>query len=203
MKLLVVDGTNVVMRCASVQTGVPRERVIASAGRMIRRAAEEFIHPSHLVVAFDAPGASFRAALYPAYKANRADRAGESTGWGMQACGIFETTGIYCSFVEGFEADDVVATIAARVVTADEDSEAHILSGDSDLLSLAGDRVHCWQFGRKNVPGDEALVIERTPQWIADKYGVSSPRLLNDYKALVGEPGDNIEGVRGIGPKRA
>src|ERR1700712_5736972 len=133
MKLLLIDGTNVVMRCASVQKDVPRERVIASAGRMIRRAAEEFIHPSHLIVAFDTKSPSFRSALYPAYKANRADRGLETSSWSMQACAIFESTGIYCSFSDGFEADDVIATLASRIADVGDDSEAHILSGDSDL----------------------------------------------------------------------
>lgn len=198
-RLLLVDGTNVVMRCASAQTDMPPDQVIATAGRMIRRAAEDPIHATHMVVAFDAFGPSFRHAIYPEYKAHRAGHAHETRDWAVAACTAFEADGVYCVAASGFEADDIIATLASRATANQHTAEIHILSSDSDLLALATAQVHCWQFGRK----EEPRIVERTPRWICNKYGIESPAHLIDFKALVGEDGDNVPGVRGIGRVKA
>jgi 5'-3' exonuclease len=211
MRLLLVDGTNVLMRCVSVQREVPRADVIASALRIVERAAADPIHATHLVVAFDGLGACFRRELYPQYKAHRADRTEDTRAWAVDAYTAFTAAGVYCVSATGFEADDVIATLAARVPRAlpssgqppHEVNEVHILSGDSDLLALASDDplrpVRCWRFGQKG----EDRIVHRSAAWIAAKYGIASPALLTDYKALIGEPGDGVPGVRGVGPVRA
>jgi DNA polymerase-1 len=75
-----------------------------------------------------------------------------------------------------------------------------ILSGDSDLLQLATLGVLCYQFGRAGV---EARFVNRPMQWIREKYEIPSAGQLPAYKALVGEPGDGLPGVPGIGPVKA
>jgi DNA polymerase-1 len=94
---------------------------------------------------------------------------------------------MYCVSVAGFEADDCVATIAARTNTW-----VAILSGDSDLSALISETVQVY------TPGNPCRLVDLA------KYGDGvTPSNLADYKALVGERGDNIAGVPGIGPKKA
>ena len=203
---MLCDGTNIVVRCASVLTDRPEtapDDVIVTAGRMIRRAAESLVEATHLIVAFDVPdatGHSFRHELYPQYKAHRAHKSGETRAWVTAARESFASAGVCCVAAPGFEADDVIATLAVRA-SANPTCEVHILSGDSDLLALASDRVHCWSFGRKDQ--HEAPILERTADWIATKYGIPSPAHLTLYKTLVGDTSDGIPGVRGVGKVRA
>jgi DNA polymerase-1 len=204
VRLLLVDGNNVVHRCASVRIGALWSEIIATSERMIQRAAREFVHATHLIVAFDSIEPSFRRVAYPDYKGNREPNEARQR-LVVEAALAFESTGIFCAVGKCFEADDVIATIAHRLTQANPDAEAHVLSIDSDLLSLAGGAIHCWQFGRKGKKGeaDEAFVVERTPAWICERYGLDRVDQLADYKAIVGEPTDNLPGVHGIGPKKA
>jgi 5'-3' exonuclease len=101
-----------------------------------------------------------------------------------------------CLGVEGWEADDVIATLAAH-----EGGPVATLSSDNDLLQLAeADRVVCYQYARKGV---EPWLTPFTEPDVEAKYGLNSLGFLPDFKALMGEPGDGWEGVPKIGKKTA
>lgn len=199
MRLLLIDGSNVVSRCASVKKDATSAQVIELAANMVRRAVQT-IRATHLVVVFDPAGETIRHREYPAYKATRSG-GDDRHAICQAACYAFESSGVYCVMHQGVEADDVIATLAIRASTKNGLVTAHILSGDSDLLALARDGVHCWQFGRKDAGEDP--IVERTPAWICKKYGIDRVEQLADYKALVGETGDNVPGVPKIGHKKA
>lgn len=184
--VLVVDGTNVVMRCA-FGGAVPAPEAVDSAARLIGRATAT-VHATHLIVAFDAAAPSWRKAIEPTYKAHRTT---ETHAFTTAALMAFVRMGWMCVQQDGFEADDLIATIAAR-----SHGRLVICSSDSDLLACVNERVSVLrpQSGGKFETWGAAEV--------RDKYGID-PEQLADFKALVGEPGDNIVGVRGIGPKRA
>lgn len=180
--LLLVDGTNVVMRCA-FGGDVPPDRAIPIAFGMVKRAAVE-LGASHLIVAFDSGGETWRTEIAPTYKANRTS---ETSEYSKQAIEYFRLKDVMCVSVPGFEADDCVATLAKRTT-----KNVAILSGDSDLAALVSETVQVF------TPGNPLKKVD------PGKYGhgVRASNLA-DYKALVGERGDNIAGVPGIGPKKA
>ncbi len=178
--LLLVDGTNVVMRCA-FGGDVPPDRAIPIAFGMVKRAAVE-LGASHLIVAFDSGGETWRTEIAPTYKANRTS---ETSEYSKQAIEYFRLKDVMCVSIPRFEADDVIATLAARAK-----SLVAILSGDSDLAALLSSRVRVY------TPGNPLKLADVT------KYGITASQLV-DFKALCGETGDNIAGVPGIGPKKA
>lgn len=200
MSLLLVDGTNVVMRFASAM--VPRdteptpEQVRAVLHAVARAIAEcaGTVEATHLVVALDSSVASWRREKFPEYKAHRT--ASTSVWSNRLALYLHEREAVTCR-APGFEADDVIATLAARLERAGRGG--HILSGDSDLLQCASLLVRCVQFGAKGEP----RFVARSLDWIKQKYDLPHAHHLAAYKALVGEPGDGVPGVPGIGPVKA
>ncbi|CAN5492529.1 hypothetical protein BH09GEM1_BH09GEM1_11200 [soil metagenome] len=189
--LLLVDGTNVVMRCASVPAFTPVE-AIAAAVRIVERAVDT-IGASHVIIAFDSAEESIRKQTYPAYKANRTS---DTTPWVAGATAAYAAAGFYWTACAGFEADDVIATIAAR---AQGRQPIAVLSSDSDLLALSSAHVTVWRFEKDVRGGIAPWSVER----VCEKYGIPTPQHLTLYKALVGETGDNVPGVPKIGPVRA
>src|SRR5690606_7038680 len=143
------------------------------------------------VVVFDAPGgAPFREEIYPAYKANR-DAQPEDLSAQLPA--VRELVDAYrfpVLEVEGVEADDVIATLVARLP---DDWRVTILSTDKDLMQLVDDRVQLLDTMKDRRYG---------PAEVEERFGVPPARVL-DVRALVGDPSDNIPGVRGIGDKGA
>jgi DNA polymerase-1 len=169
----------------------PQEAVQTALG-IVQRAVR-VTESTHLVCAFDSPDENLRRKAFPAYKAQRTTR---TSVWVEAASAVFEQAGIVCVAAPGYEADDVIATIAHRV---NGRNPIAVLSSDSDLLALASGSVTVWQFD-KLAPGG---FIARTPAWICTKYGIPSVAHLTLYKALVGEKGDNVPGVPLIGPVKA
>lgn len=193
MNLLLVDGSNLVMRAAFGGDIEPRVAVPVATG-LIKRAAD-ICGATHLVIALDVPGvASWRKQKLPAYKAHRTR---DTAAWFIAAHAEWSDTRKHHWYVEGveaFEADDVIATLALR---AKGRGEVFICSGDSDLLPLTaqGFTVLKPENGGKFKPMHAADVCAR--------YQIAAPELLRDLKALMGESGDNIPGVPGIGPAKA
>ena len=189
-RLLLVDATNVVMRCASIPDVEPQAAVQTALGIVLR--AVRVTRATHLVCAFDSPDESLRKRAYPEYKAGRTTK---TSIWVDAACAVFEMARVYCLAAPGYEADDVIATIARRATHA----PVEILSSDSDLLVLAGGAVTVWQFDKT---GDGGFA-PRSPAWICQKYGIPTPSHLTLYKTLVGETSDNVPGVPKVGPVKA
>jgi 5'-3' exonuclease len=148
--------------------------------------------PEKIAVCFDESlDSCFRNALYPDYKKSRA-LPDEALAFQLQACrSITELLGVATYASNAYEADDLIGTLAARAHK--QKRAVYILSRDKDLAQLlkAGDRL--WDFPEGSRLGADCVTT---------KFGVP-PRHMADYLALVGDPGDDIPGVPGIGPKTA
>jgi DNA polymerase-1 len=166
--------------------------------------------PDYAAAAFDRPEPTFRDAKYKEYKAQRPATADELVAQIIEARKLFEAFGVKVFEKAGYEADDIIATLAekfrgAKVSTGDskttgdkEDLQVVILTGDRDTLQLVeGDRVVVKMF----VKGvSDTMIYDEAA--VEAKYGLK-PNQMIDYKALVGDASDNIKGVPGIGPKTA
>ena len=150
--------------------------------------------PEYLAVSFDT-GRTFRDEAYPAYKATRAKMPEDLAPQLDRIRQLVTAFGIPILEREGYEADDVLGTVAERA--ARQGVEVTILTGDRDLLQLAGDRVTVRLAGQKL-----SEAIDYGPEEVRERLGIE-PSQIVDYKALVGDVSDNIPGVSGIGEKTA
>lgn len=153
--------------------------------------------PEYAAALFDRPEPTFRDAKYKEYKAHRPPAADELVSQIIEARKLFESFGITVFEKAGYEADDLIATLAEKFRGTD-DLQVMVLTGDRDTLQLVeGDKVVVKMF---NKGVSDTTVFDETA--VEAKYGLK-PNQLIDYKALVGDPSDNIKGVPGIGPKTA
>jgi DNA polymerase-1 len=151
-------------------------------------------NPCYCAVVLDSLTPTFRHEQYPEYKATR-DKAPQDLDAQVPLIEeILDALGVPTLRVNGFEADDIIATLASGC--SREKRPSYILSGDKDLLQLVGEWVKVLQSGEKG----EYREIGRSE--VYEKVGVYPEQIL-DYLALVGDSSDNIPGVRGIGPKTA
>jgi DNA polymerase-1 len=152
--------------------------------------------PTHLVVAFDRPGENFRHAAYEAYKATRTRQPDELYAQIPILEDLLKTLGIPVFGAVGYEADDVLGTIA-RLAGKSAAVETLIVTGDLDTLQLVGPKTKIVTL-RKGLSDiqvyDESAVRER--------FGID-PEQMIDFKALRGDPSDNIKGAPGVGEKTA
>ena len=153
--------------------------------------------PDYIAVVFDS-GRSHREELYPEYKATREKMPRELRESLPRVRELVEAFGDRVIEVDGWEADDVIGTLARRAVA--KGLEAVIVSGDKDFLQLVGDRVHLLNPGRGGPQGVAAEWVDE--RGAGAKLGVP-PGQVVDYLALVGDSSDNVPGAPGIGPKTA
>ena len=151
-------------------------------------------HPDYIAVVFDS-GHSHRTELYPEYKATREKMPQELRESLPRVRELVEAFGDRVIAVEGWEADDVIGTLAARAVEAG--LEAVIVSGDKDFFQLVGPGVHLLNPGRGGPHGVAANWVDERNA--GEKFGVAPGRVV-DYLALVGDSSDNVPGAPGIGP---
>ncbi len=197
--LLLVDGNSLVHRAfhatppMTTSKGELTNAVYAFA-RMLFRALNT-LKPAYAVVAFDRAAPTFRHQEFEAYKAHRpAGPEGLFEQFG-RVRELIDALSFQTCEVDGFEADDVLGTLASQAVDAGLD--VVVVSGDTDALQLVSDRVRVLipRIGMTDaVLYDPAAVVER--------FGLN-PSQLVDFKALKGDPSDNIPGVPGIGEKTA
>jgi len=151
--------------------------------------------PTHVAVAFDLPGGTFRTERYPAYKGTRGETPPEFVPQVPLLRDVLAALRIPAVDKPNYEADDILATFARE--GAEKGFEVLVVSGDRDTLQLVTDDVTVL-YPRKGV-SDLAVM---TPDAVREKYGVS-PAQYPDLAALVGETSDNLPGVPGVGPKTA
>ena len=152
--------------------------------------------PEYIAVAFDT-GKTFRDQLFPEYKATRAKMPDDLRPQIERIRQMVDAFNIPRLEMEGFEADDVLGSIAVQA--AAQGLGVKIITGDRDLLQLVGDHIIV------NLPEGGKLADARdfcTDDDVRSKFGVPA-HLVVDYKALVGDTSDNIPGVRGVGEKTA
>ncbi|MBI4637804.1 MAG: DNA polymerase I, partial [Candidatus Rokubacteria bacterium] len=177
----------------STSKGVPTHAVLILSTMLWKLIREE--RPQYLGIAWDAPGPTFRDAMFAEYKATRAAMPGDLVQQLPYVRRLFEALRTPVVEAPGFEADDVLATLVGQALPLGV--EVVIVSGDKDLLQLVGPRVRVLSvLGRtgERVVYDEAKVRER--------WGVA-PAQIPDVLALMGDAIDNIPGVRGVGEKTA
>jgi len=162
------------------------------------RIREEFA-PNYLAVVFDA-GSSQRKELYPEYKATREkmpEDLRESLG---RIRSLLDALHHPVVEVEGFEADDVIASLTRRALALEKDIEAVIVSGDKDFYQLLRPGLRLFRPARGGRAGTSAEWVDESNA--SKRFGVPPDRII-DYLALIGDSSDNVPGAPGIGPKTA
>lgn len=212
-KLLLIDANSLIHRCfhalppLTAPDGRPVNAVYGLSSILLKVLREQ--NPQYVVAAFDRPEPTFRKEMYCEYKAHRPPTADTLIPQLKEAHKVFENFGIAVVEKPGFEADDIIGTLAEKAKkeyldtlrqARGDNAELRVIifSGDKDNLQLIdGEKVvvELLKTGvSKTVIYDEGLFFR--------EYGFS-PRELVDYKALIGDASDNIPGVAGIGPKGA
>lgn len=169
--------------------GEPTAGVYGFARELLRIYEQE--KPDYLAVAFDT-GRTFRADLFPDYKATRAKMPDDLRPQIERIRELVDAFNIPRLEVEGYEADDVLGSLARWA--GEQGLGVKIITGDRDLLQLVRERVAVY------VAGDDRTYL--TAEDVIARLGIR-PEQVVDYKALAGDPSDNIPGVRGIGEKTA
>ncbi|HSX08716.1 MAG TPA: 5'-3' exonuclease H3TH domain-containing protein [Candidatus Saccharimonadales bacterium] len=199
-KLLVFDGNAILHRAYHAYpplTNPQGEQIQAVFGffsMFLTVFADQ--NPDYVVVCFDRGAPTFRMNMYAGYHANRPRMADDFVPQVVMVHALLEKMNMQIFELDGYEADDLIGTIATEAVTKFNESVV-IVTGDRDMLQLVNPQVQVLMplLGfTKTALFDEAKVEE--------KYGVH-PKQFIDYKALVGDASDGYPGVTGIGPKSA
>ena len=151
--------------------------------------------PTHVAVAFDLPGGTFRTEEYAEYKGTRDETPQPFLGQVELIQEVLEAMGVTALTAPGYEADDILATLAASAQA--EGMEVLICSGDRDSFQTVTERCTVL-YPVKGV----STLRRMTPQEVEERYGVT-PERYPHLAALVGETSDNLPGVPGVGPKTA
>ena len=149
-------------------------------------------NPDYLAVAFDPPGGTFRNQMYPEYKANRTETPQLVIDALESLQELCRAMNIPPLMVPGFEADDVIGSMAKR--SAREGLDVYMVTPDKDYGQLIED--HIWQCRPGKSGGDDEMVGVRE---ICAKYGIQSPSQVIDMLTICGDTADNVPGVKGVG----
>ena len=155
---------------------------------------KDTLKPDYIIAARDLPGATHRHEVFEAYKAHRVQAEDALIAQLQSAPKVFDAFGIPSYSLAGYEADDVLGTIVKQL-SGRRDIEIIIASGDMDTLQLVNDRVRVFTM-RKGL--NDTVLYD--PDAVRERYEFG-PEHVVDYKALRGDPSDNIPGVKGIGEK--
>ncbi|WP_305091555.1 DNA polymerase I [Prescottella sp. R16] len=199
--LLLLDGHSLAYRAFfalpaenfKTQSGQSTNAVYGFTSMLINLLRDE--QPTHVAAAFDVSRQTFRAEAFPEYKANRSKTPDEFKGQVEIAKDVLAAMGIPVMAIEGFEADDVIATLTTQATALGY--RVLVVTGDRDALQLVTDDVTVL-YPRKGVSD----LTRFTPEAVEEKYGLT-PQQYPDYAALRGDPSDNLPGIPGVGEKTA
>ena len=197
-KLLIVDGNSMINRAyygvrpLSTSKGEPTGAIFGAVHILRRQLLA--IKPDYAAVAFDLHAPTFRHKLYPEYKAGRRPTPPDLLLQFEPCKECFEAMGMHILSLEGYEADDILGTLA-RLGDERGDVETYVLSGDRDLLQLISPKTTVLLAGNTETAPYNADAF-------TSRFGISVEQYL-DLKALMGDSSDNIPGVPGIGEKGA
>ncbi len=198
-KILCIDGNSILnrqyfgIRFLSTKDGFPTNAVFGFVNVIIKQI--EALSPDAIAVAFDLKAPTFRHNMYSEYKAGRKPSPEDLIKQFPVAKELCRAMGIEVLELEGYEADDILGTLAEMAKNSPEPTEAYVLTGDRDSLQLISDRVHV-------LLATNTETIDYTDAVFFEKYGVHASQYV-DVKALMGDSSDNIPGVAGIGEKTA
>ncbi|MGZ3711634.1 MAG: DNA polymerase I, partial [Bdellovibrionota bacterium] len=196
--LCLIDASSFIFRAfyavrhLSNKSGLPTNAVFGFAS-MILKVLED-VRPTHIAVIYDTKHPSFRKEMYKEYKANRSAMPEELVPQIPYIKKFVETLGLPAFEQAGFEADDLIATLAHQAADlSKEHPDVCIVSSDKDLMQLVTEKVYLY----------DTMKDQRyyAPE-VKEKLGVL-PELVPDFLGIVGDTSDNIPGVKGIGPKGA
>jgi ribonuclease HI len=195
-QLYLLDGSSFIYRAyygirdLATSSGMPSNAVFGFTKMLLGLLQEK--SPEYLAVVFDRPREeTFRREIYPEYKANR-DAVPEDLAVQIPYIKkVLQALNIPALEAPGFEADDVIATLARRY--AAEGIQVTVVTGDKDLMQIVGDRICLLDTMKETCSG---------PQEVLQRFGVP-PELVPDVLGLAGDTSDNIPGVPGIGEKTA
>jgi len=198
-KLVLVDGHSLAYRAfhalpddMKTSQGELTNAVYGFTSMLLNVLRDE--QPTHIAVTFD-KGRTFRHDIYPEYKAHRAKMPDEMRSQMARVRQVVDTLGIPVFEQEGYEADDLLGTLARQA--GEQGVDTLIVTGDRDLLQLVDTRTHVLTSRRRF----SDTVIYDT-DGVEQRYGLT-PAQLVDLKAMMGDQSDNIPGVRGVGVKTA
>ena len=200
-RLLLLDGHSLAYRAFfalpienfSTTTGQPTNAVYGFTAMLINVLRDE--KPTHVAVAFDRGEPTFRHEQYVEYKANRRETPEDFRSQLSLIFEVLDALGIRRLSAPGYEADDLIATLATQA--AAQDMDVLIVTGDRDVLQLVSDKVTVLMTRRGITE-----MTRFTPATVAEKYGLS-PAQYPDFAAVRGDPSDNLPGIPGVGEKTA
>ena len=194
-RLVLVDGSGYIFRAffalppMTRSDGTPVNAVFGFSSMLFKLMTER--PDDDLLVVFDHARASFRTQIYEQYKANRDEPPPELVPQFALVRDAARAFGLPVVELEGYEADDLIASYAKEARA--QDRVVEIVSSDKDLMQLIGEGVHLWDPIKLRIIGADEVV---------EKFGVGPDR-LRDVLALAGDTSDNVPGVPGIGVKTA
>lgn len=176
----------------ATSAGQPTNAIYGFASMLINLIRDE--KPTHIATAFDVSRKTFRSEKFPEYKANRAATPEEFRSQVSYINELLDAFAIPHFELEGYEADDVIATFVKHF---SDDAEIFICSGDRDSFQLVSDQVTVL-YPKKGV----TELARMTPSAVLEKYGLT-PKQYPDFAALRGDPSDNLPSIPGVGEKTA
>lgn len=200
-KLILIDGNAILHRAfhalppLTTKRGEPINAVYGLISMLLRVIQD--LKPTHIAVCFDEKEPTFRHKALASYQAQRPPLATELSSQFEKARDFLKSAGIPVYSKPGFEADDVIGTIASQGSKVAD--EVVIVTGDRDQLQLVDDKKNIKLYMPVGGLVNAKLFGEKET---LERMGVP-PSQIDDYKALVGDPSDNYSGVPGIGPKTA
>ncbi|MER5465618.1 DNA polymerase I [Streptomyces sp. NPDC002668] len=200
-RLLLMDGHSLAYRAFfalpaenfTTATGQPTNAIYGFASMLANTLRDE--SPTHFAVAFDVSRKTWRSQDFPEYKANRSKTPDEFKGQVELIGELLDTMNAVRFAVDGFEADDIIATLATQAEAAG--FEVLIVTGDRDSFQLVSEHTTVL-YPTKGV----SELTRFTPEKVEEKYGLT-PQQYPDFAALRGDPSDNLPGIPGVGEKTA
>ena len=200
-RLMLLDGHSLAYRAFfalpvenfSTTTGQPTNAVYGFTSMLVNVIRDE--KPTHIAVAFDVSRKTFRSEMFPDYKANRESSPEAFKNQVPLIEEVLTALGVKILKVDGFEADDIIATLKKQ---AEADKyEVLIVTGDRDSFQLVDEHTTVL-YPRKGMSD----LARMTPDAVVEKYGLT-PTQYPDFAALRGDPSDNLPGIPGVGEKTA
>ena len=200
-KILLIDGHSILNRAfyglpeLTNSEGLHTNAIYGFLNILFKMLEEE--NPDYLTVAFDLSAPTFRHKMYDAYKGTRKPMPGELREQVPVMKDVLEAMGVNIVSREGYEADDILGTLARK--SEAQEMDVTILSGDRDLLQLATDHT-CIRIPKTK--GGKTTIEDYYAKDVEAAYQLTPPQII-ELKALMGDSADNIPGLPGVGEKTA
>ncbi|PLX97804.1 MAG: DNA polymerase I [Desulfuromonas sp.] len=194
-KLYLIDGSSYIYRAyyavrhLSNSKGEPTNAVFGFANMLLKILRDE--KPEHIAVVFDSKAPTFRKEMYPEYKANRAAMPDDLVPQIPLIKELVAGFNIPCIEKPGYEADDIMATLAKQFSA--DNYDVVVVTGDKDMMQIVSDKVSLLDTMKDKRSG---------PEEVAERFG-GTPDKVIEVQALAGDSSDNVPGIPGIGEKTA